>query len=174
MTDASVWKIIDWMCRECSPKWLDAANLTIDSAALRALTPLATPGDATKAMPTLVAARDSAHTLWDLVQRKAPGSIASGDATRQVLEEAMKDVGWAASAAKDTWSPEGLQAASVAMHAAWYAAGAAAVVGAKEADPDSKVKADADVLLQPARDELKAAAITMQSALDKSVAIETP
>ncbi len=173
MTDGSVWKIIDWLVRVCAPKWLDAAGLTIDAAALRALPALTAPADAQKAALSVSAARDSARTLWVLVQRKVPGGDAAGDALRLVLEEAMRDVGWAASGAKDTWAPDGLMLVADAMHAAWYAAGAASVVSAKETDPDATVKADADAALRLARDDLKLAAATLQAALDKSVATPT-
>lgn len=167
MTDASVWKIVDWLCRESAAKWLDVAGLTNLASALRGLAPITSATRALAAASALTSARDAAAALWAAAARKGPGSDAASAATRQVAEEIMKGVPWAGTTGAETW-PGGLAIVAHAMGVAWYAAGAAALVGVMPEDSDAKVRADADMRLAPSRDELKTAAVALQATLDKA------
>lgn len=79
------WLAADWLVRECTPVWLDAAGLTEEAAALRSLPQLQYPVDLDRAMPAIQAARDKADAA------RAAARDAAWDAARAAAWDAARE-----------------------------------------------------------------------------------
>ena len=125
------WMAIDWIVREFTPTWLEAAKLDDEAAALRALPPIFTHEGLIGCMGALLAAKQRSAAAWDAA--RAAARAAAWDAASAAAWDAAMDAAMAA-------------ARDAAGAAAWDAAGAAA---GDALDPTVKrLQASALVLLE--------------------------
>ena len=107
------WMAIDWIVREFTPTWLEAAKLDDEAAALRALPPIFTHEGLLVCMGALLAAKQRSAAAWD-----AAGA-AAWDAAGAAARDAARAAAWdaAGAAAGDALDPtvKRLQASALVL-----------------------------------------------------------
>lgn len=144
------WMAFDWIIREYTPAWLDAARLTTEADALRALAPVTDFGPLstsmialqevyTKAAAAETAARANARTLRG-IPRAADAWAAAWEETEAAVWTAAWAAAWGAAKAAARNAVEagaGAAAWNAAWTAAWTAAKTAAMTAAMNAARDA-------------------------------------